>query len=146
MKRFALSAISLTALLLSAACTSQPQVAKDTPLDYQRSFSFEGAEYSITLAAKPKVPRAGEPFNLTISVLDKSSRHPPHLTYTVTIIDASGRKLFVDSLHDMEGKPYKKRVTLGSSGAYALRLEVAFGMGSLKSEPFRDEFGFWVSG
>lgn len=142
----------LVALVLLAACASQPeqpvaqQVAKDTPLAYERGFKMDGEDYRIILASEPKVPKAGEGFNLSVSVLDKSNRHPPHLTYTLTIFDATGKKVFIDSFHDMDGDPYKKRVTLGSEGGYTLRLQVAFGMGSMQSEPFKGEFGFWVGG
>lgn len=136
--------ILLTTLVLLSACTSQPQVAKDTPIEYERSFSVDGAEYKIILAGEPRIPWAGEPFSITISVIDKNSKHPPHLTYTLTITDSSGKKLFIDSLHDMNGEPYKKHVTLGSAGGCLLQLRIDFGMGGMKSEPFKGEFGFWV--
>ncbi len=131
--------------MLLSACTSQPQAAKDTPLEYLRSFSVDGAEYKVLLSAEPRIPSAGEAFNLTVSVFDKNNKHPPHLTYSLTITNAQGKKFFADSLHDMDGDPYKRRVILASSGGYVLTLRVDFGMGSVKSGPFKGEFGFWVS-
>lgn len=112
------------------------------PLSLQDMFTMEDKKYVITLASDPVNPVGGKAFTLKISLQDAATKTAvKHLTYELEIRDGSGKNVFWDSRHAMEGAPYVEEINL-LPGEYTLKVAVDHGMGDKIVRLYEREFNF----
>ncbi len=134
--------LGILIVAILAGCTSGS--AGTQPLSLQDTSKMGEKEYIITLYSDPEKPSGGKAFTLKIELQDAQTKEPvKHLTYELEIRDSSGKNVFWDSRHAMEGAPYVEKVTL-KSGEYTMKVAVDHGMGDKIMRLYEKEFKFRV--
>jgi hypothetical protein len=134
----------LPGFLIVAILTGCLGSTSSGPLRTQDSFTLDGKNYMVSVLSEPETPEGDKPFTLRIE-LNTPQTHETvkHITYELEITDSSGRNVFWDSRHVMEGAPYMRKVTL-KPGEYTLRVVIDHGMGDKIMKLYETELRFRV--
>lgn len=114
------------------------------PLNLHDTFTLSEKRYTVILDSDPVNPRGGEPFTLKIRLQNAETKSAvKHVTYELEIQDGSGKTVFWDSRHAMEGASYAQKVIL-ESGDYTVRVALDHGMGDKIKRLYEKELKFRV--
>jgi hypothetical protein len=134
----------LLGVLLAAILMGCIDEADTQPLSLHDTAVMGDKKYAITLVSDPAKPAGGKPFTLKISLHDANTNAAvKHLTYELEIRDSSGKNVFWDSRHAMEGAAYVEKITL-DPGDYTMKVAVDHGMGDKIMRLYEKELRFRV--